>query len=142
VPNAVRQVLGGVTGPRAEVTQVVRYSQAELLALQLGDPEMAVVLKGLEGAYPTEGELFSQSLATKYLWTYMRQLRLAEGILHYLCEEEREQQPTLRVMIPTHFRGEVMAYVHDSKAAGHFGLDIKNERAKWSIYSVWMSKDT
>jgi transposase InsO family protein len=54
---------------------------------------------------------------------------------------ESEDRPSLKLIVPSSLKEIVLSAVHNTKAAGHFGIGKTTERAKKSYFWVGMAKD-
>ena len=69
----------------------------------------------------------------KNLWARWHPIRREDGFLWNLWEMEK-QAPIWKLIIPQVGRKELLHEHHDSKMAGHFGVDRTYERLKTSPY--------
>ena len=69
----------------------------------------------------------------KSLWARWRHIRKEDGVLWYLWEKEK-QPPIWKMIVPPEGRKDLLYEHHDSKMAGHMGVDRTYERLKASPY--------
>jgi transposase InsO family protein len=139
-PIAVRRIETEPEPPdTAEVTEITKYTPAQMRELQLKDPDLAPVMAWLETREPTQQELFSESPATKHLWNLKDQLRLNSGVLYYCWDYVTHSK--LKLLVPEALKPEVLSMMHDTKAGGHFGRDKTTHKVQDRFFWVGLKRD-
>ena len=147
VPLAIRGIQLELVDPDEnpdlvpEVTTFIGYTSEQLREFQLQDSELKPVISWLESdnGNPSESELMRQGRVTKHLWSCKSQLRIVKGVLYYRWEYLAHSE--LKFVVPSSLSSDVLQFIHDSKAGGHFGRDKSIAKARISFYWYGLTRD-
>jgi transposase InsO family protein len=110
---------------------------------QRNDPDIQFVISCLEkfSDKPSFDVISSQSLETKQLLSYWKQLRLIDKVLYKSWESDNGQDSKLLIVLPYALRDFVLQQLHDGPIGGHLGTKRTLERIREKYFWSNMRKD-
>ena len=145
VPLAVMSIDVQLNSPNDSGSSnwVEGYTPGQLRDFQLLDPNIELVMLWLEGDYePSRRELLLTSPETRALWSCRDCLSISNGVLFYAWSEHPQLGTRSCIVIPQALRQEVLHGCHDSRSAGHLGMEKTLNRLKDRFYWYGMTRDS
>ena len=101
---------------------IQQYTPEELRQLQMKDADLRPLICWLESEErPRESDVLLQSASTRHFWLCRSQLKLKQGVLYYIWEEDKSHRWLL--VVPTGLKESLLQQCHDSKFGGHLGRE-------------------
>ena len=111
-------------------------SASELAELQAKDPDLCVVrdwmLKSTER--PERDVAAKESSAVRNLWLCWEQLAMKDGVLYKKWESPKKNLCSMKLVVPKSLHGTILEAAHDSKMAGHLGVNKTLSKIKTSFH--------
>ena len=118
----VRMITVDSSPETQESNYMEQLTPQELRDEQLEDTDICPLITWMEsGATPQDAEVLLQSASTRQLWLCRSQLRLKEGVLYYIWEEDKDRRWLF--VVPASLRDMLMKQCHDSPFGGHLGRE-------------------
>ena len=129
-------VIAGVTV--SDLASIMAYTLEELCAALMEDPCIGLVLTAKEANH----HLDTITNEARRLWQLWNQLTVKNGLLYRMLNDQNEDQCWLQLRLPSKFRSEVLASLHEGVAGGHLGQEKTFNRIKEQFYWPGCYKDT
>lgn len=128
---------------RCEVSRELRVvDNTDWVEGQRQDPDLQPVLLWVEAQQrPPWEEVAALSPWTKGLWAKFTHLRLQDGVLQRAWVEPATGEKRWQVVVPKAMQGTVLAAMHGSAGAGHFGVTKTLRRLRQAFYWGRMRAD-
>ena len=166
VPLAIRKIQTDVLAVEpinVEHPVIPEYSAPELHKMQMEDRHLSPIFRWLSFLIKSDEELtegkyqFSELLvantmecipgnevalsseATKYYWSLREHLLCDKGVLRYQWEES--SGPIYKLIVPKILQEEILRLCHDTKSAGHFGVEYTTARIRRSFHWYKLRRD-
>ena len=138
VPADEIAVIAGVTV--SDVASTMAYTTEELRAAQMEDPCVGLVLMAKEANHHPD-TITNEASECQRLWQVWNQLTVRNGLLHRLFNDQSDDRCWLQLILPSKFRSEVLASLHEGVAGGHLGQEKTFNRVKERFYWPGYYKD-
>lgn len=104
------------------------------------DPNLKIIKFWLcNDIQPSREELMSQAPQVKIMWAHRQLLRLKDGTLVYLWQDQSGEQELF--VVPDHLQAKLLDLAHKNVMSAHLGMDKTKERLRQVCYWTSQSAD-